>query len=180
MTPKEKRGRIFKRSRPHIRPLEVLVDGEYHSDIKVLWVAHQKNPLPFLSRELDQSGFGKAFVELSRKNELLMVEDTNSGFSKRGPVGIIAVSSDGWKLKPNAHFFRWASTRNMLRATVAYFQFIRYSRQIGACEVRALNPSLLKKCETYGVVRYVGKIPNGSPSGDEYIFSVRGKKNGVE
>lgn len=180
MTPRDKRDRIFKRSRPHIRPLEVLVDGEYHNDIKILWVAHKKSPLPFIDKDLNQTDFGKAFVELSNKNELLMVEDANSGFSKKGPIAVFSISSDGWKLTPNAFFFSWASTRNILRASVAYFQFIRYSRQIGACEVRTLKPSLLKRCETYGVIRYVGKIPNGSPYGDEHIFSVRGKKNGME
>lgn len=182
MTPKERRDRLFKKNRPHIRELQILDGDKYHKDIATLWVGHKKNTFRWIKPDLDQAKFAKA-IELMASNEDLMVsEDENRHFKdKKGIVGLIVISSDGWKYEPHVQFMPWATKKNVLRTTVAFLQFIRYSKKVGVCCVYALEDSqtLFDKCCEYGVIHKVGKIVNGSPKGDELLYSVRGKKNGV-
>lgn len=178
MTPLEKRERLFKRGRPFIREL-VIYDGDrYHKDLGILWAAHQKQPFYMIPENVSQQQFALEVVELSKRAELFMAEDDNYGYQGRGPIGLVMSQSDGWRVEPHVEFFPWATKRNMLSATVAFIQYLRYSRKVGVCIIRSLEDSvsLFRKCETYGVLHYVGKVHGGDPRGDEYLFSVKGKK----
>ena len=176
MTPKEKRGLLFKGGRPVFRSLN-LMDGEnYHRDVAICWLAHAKKPFYSITAT-DQKGFADELVEKSSLCEFLICEDANDHYSDgAGPIGIVWIGTDGWKVEPHSVFFSWATARNKLRSTVSFFQMARY-RKIGACVVHSLQDSkpLFDKTASYGVLHYVGKIPNGDPRGDEFMYSVRGK-----
>lgn len=178
MTPKEKRDRLFKSGRPLIRPLQIYDGEKYHKDIGILWVAYSKEPFYSFPEGLSKTEFVEEIKRVSEIKELLVAEDENSEYSNKGPIAIVAVSGNGWKIEPHAIYFKWSTTRNKLRSAVAFFQMVRY-KKIGACVVYSMNDSknLFDKCMEYGVLHYVGKIVNGDPRGDEYVYSVRGKRN---
>lgn len=176
MKPKELRDRLFKKDRPVVRPLEIFDGDKYHKDVGILWAAHQRKPF-YGYPEMSQQQFAEYLEDLSKIKELYMIEDHNKGYSDVGPVGAVAVESDGWKIIPHAEFFHWATPRNILRASVSFLQMARY-KKIGCVEVRSVEGSraLFNHCVNHGVLFYNGKIPGGDPRGDEYIYSIRGRK----
>lgn len=176
MTPKEKRERLFNGNRTSFRRMGTMDGDHYHKDIAICWIAHSKQPFYSISAT-DQNGFAKELIQHSEMCEHMIAEDRNSYYeSGQGPIALLWIGSDGWKVEPHCVFFPWATARNKLRATVAFFQMARY-RKVGACVVFALEDSrpLFDKTASYGVLHYVGKIPNGDPRGDEYVYSIRGK-----
>ncbi len=180
MQPKFKRDRLFKKSRPFIRPLQVF-EGEMPSkDVGLLWVAYQKGSIP-LPKDIVKEEFITALVAaFGIFNSILVVEDDNRKFKDgRGIIGLILSKTNGWKLEPKAIYFDWATKKNILRSAVAYMQWARYSKDAGVCEVRTINPVLPKHMIDYGVIRFVGKMPGGNPAGDEYIYSIRCRKDGI-
>lgn len=178
MTPQQKRERLFKRGRPFIRPLMIYDGDKYHKDIGILWTAHQKKPFYSISPRIDQHHFADEVIGLAKQADLFMAEDDNTGYRGRGPVALILAQTDGWRIEPHMETFPWATGRNILSISIAFLQYIRYSRKVGVCIVRSLDDSVefFKHCETYGVLHYVGKVHGGDPRGDEYLFSVKGKK----
>lgn len=176
MTPKQKRDRLFRSGRPFIRSVQIYDNGKYHKDIGILWVAHKRKPFHSLSPNLTQEQFAKEISDIAQSAELLLAEDRNKEYKDSGPVALIAVTSNGWKIEPHAEFFKWSTAKNILRVSVAFLQMVRY-RKIGACVVLSLNDSkkLFDCCCRYGVLHSVGQIQNGDPRGDEHIFTVRGK-----
>jgi hypothetical protein len=159
------------------RPLEVLDGGGYHRDIAICWVAHSKEPF-FAISATDQDGFAVELAGVTKTATLLMAEDSNPYYeSGEGPVALVSVHTDGWKVEPHCEFFPWATAKNKLRVFVAFFQMARY-KKIGACVASSLDDSkpLFDKTSSYGVLHFVGKIPNGDPRGDLYLYSVRGKR----
>jgi hypothetical protein len=179
MTPKDKRDRLFKSGRPVIRPFQVYEGENYGSELGVLWVAYQKKPFEWLKKGLAQDLFAKSIEEISNKENLLVWEDDNKRFkSGRGMVAVCSLIDDGWKYEPHVQFMPWATKRNVLRTTVAFLQYIRYSKKVGVCVVHSLENStnLFDKCCEYGVLHKVGKVVNGDPRGDEYLYSVSGKR----
>lgn len=178
MEGREKRAVLFKKDRPFIRPIQIFDKDKYHKDIGILWVAYQKKPFQWLKPNLNQEQFGRKIEDVSKNEELLVAEDHNKNFKVPGMVGLFSVTSDGWKYEPHVQFMPWASKKNILRATVSFLQYIRYSKKVGVCVVHSIEESLplFDKCCEYGVLHKVGKIVNGDPRGDEWIYSVRGKK----
>jgi len=174
---KEKRDRLFKQGRPHFRPLEIYDGGKYSKDIAYLWVAYQKNPFWWLPKGLDQSSFAKHIEDIASRETLTVADDKNKNFKSRGMVALFSTTDDGWKVEPHVQFMPWATPRNKLKTIVAFLQYMRHQK-IGACVVYGLQDSvsLFDKCCDYGVLHRVGKIVNGDPRGDEYVYSVRGKK----
>lgn len=174
---KDKRDRLFRKSRPHFRTLHIYDGDKYHKDIGILWAAYQDGCFHELPRDLEQSEFAQEVEKLTQTHELWMAEDENNSYqSGKGPVALVSIISDGWKIEPHTESFPWASKRNILRYFVAFFHMIRY-KKIGVCVVKSLKSStnLFNKCKEYGVLFYVGEIINGNQNGDEYIYSVRGK-----
>lgn len=177
MTPKEKRDLLFRGGRPNIRPMNIFDNSGYHRDVAICWLAHSQKPF-YSIRSTEQAGFAAELLEQARMCEFLVAEDRNNHYeSGTGPIGIVWVGTDGWKVEPHCVFFPWATARNKLRAVVSFLQMIRY-RKIGACVIYCLHDSkaLFEKAANYGVLHFSGKIHNGDPRGDEYIYSVRGKR----
>lgn len=176
MRPLEKRERLFRHSRPNLRAFEFYDGDEYHKDVKILWVAHKLKPLHGLSEELTEVEFVNKIMSL--ESELLMIEDKNKQYKGSGPIGVVLIYSDEWKIEPHASFFPWATKQNILRSAVSFFQWARNSRKIGCVLTFVLQDgkNLYDRVCKYGVLHYVGKLVNGDPRGDEYIYSVKGKK----
>ena len=176
MRPLEKRERLFRHSRPNLRAFEFYDGEDYHKDIKILWVAHKNKPLYGLEEGLDEKEFVNDLLGVNQ--EMVIIEDENSQYKGRGPIGIILVKSNDWKIEPHAVFFPWATKKNILRSAVAFFQWARNSRKIG-CVLTSVLPdgkNLYDRVCKYGVLHYVGKVVNGDPRGDEYLYSVKGKR----
>ena len=168
------RSRIFKRSRPFVRPLDP------QKDAWVLWAAYDLNSFPNFPKGMKKDDFFKcvkSFVE--NKSSVLLVEDNHKYFrDKKGPVAMVSVDNYGWRIEPQIDFFFWASKRNRLRAAASFLHMTRNSRQIGVCVVRASEKDV-QFCEHlrgYDLLYPCGKIPNGTPDGDELLFYVRGKR----
>lgn len=174
---KEKRDILFRKSRPLWRPLQVYDGDKYHKDMGILWTAYESGCFEELPRNLKQEDFAREVENLTQIRELLLAEDFNSAYKEsKGPIAFASILGDGWRIEPHVEFFPWASRRNILRSSVGFFQMVRY-KKIGVCIVKSLNNStkLFDKCKEYGVLFYVGKIVNGDPRGDEYVYSIRGK-----
>lgn len=179
MSTKEKRDRLFKGGRPIIRELNLYQDGAVSKDVGVIWAAYKRKSLPNFPEGMNETQFLEFVSHISESKSIFIADDFNRQYSGMGPIGTIYIKSDTWNIEPHAVFFPWATTRNKLRSSVAFFQMVRY-KKIGACIVYCTIESraLFDKTSEYGVLQYRTNIPNAEPEGDRYIFSVRGTKNG--
>lgn len=177
MTPKKKRERLFGKRRPQFRPIQLFDNGRYHKDVGLLWVSYTRKPLYWFPKDLNQQQFAELIEKMVKAKSVLIAEDYNGEYQGVGPIAFVTIDTDGWKIIPHAEYFSWATPKNKLRAAVAFFQWVRH-QNIGACVVHSLKDSkpLFDKCADYGVLHYVGRVVNGDPRGDEYIYSVRGTK----
>lgn len=154
------------------------------SDMKWVWAAYRAESFPWMPQEMDQKGLEKFIVELSTKYQSLeIVEDENTGFSSGfGPIAIVGAFFDGWRFQPHVEFFKWVTDKSILKCTVAYIQKVRYRKGVGVVTIHSLPESknLFDHVTKYGVLHYRGKIPNGSPRGDEYVYSTRGTQKTEE
>lgn len=161
---------MFRKSRPVIRRYE------HEKDAGFLWAAKES----FGLSDVAQEQFVPAIAKLLGGFSLLwVIEDEHKGFKAgRGLIGIVGIKTDGWAYMPEVRFFGWATKRNILRATVAFFQLVRHQKDVGVCEVRTTRKDFayMKHIEKYGLLYVRGKIPKGSPKGDVFIFSIEGKK----
>lgn len=166
---KENRQKLFKKSRPFIRPFSI-------EDMGWLWAGYKAGSFT-MPAGLDQQAFVAEINQRLCGFENFVVDDDNDKFkAKRGPVALIAVTSDGWRYEPVIVFFKWATKRNMLRVCVSFFHKSALSSKVGVCVVRWGKSVLLDHLKNYGVLFPRGKIPMGSANGDEYIYSVLGRK----
>jgi hypothetical protein len=135
---KTRKQRLFRRSRPQVRPFAIQEGAGYSRDMGVLWAAYSagsfKAPL----------GMGQSeFVEFVKgwqdgADSISVVDDDNGNFkSGRGPVAIVASRAEGLIQEPVFVFFKWASCRNVLRVMVAYLTMAKSSTKTGLLLVRA-------------------------------------------
>jgi hypothetical protein len=178
MKPKERRDRLFRESRPTVREFQLYDGDEYHKDVKLLWVAHQLNPIYKIPENVSQQEFAKMLEETSHIDRFI-IEDENKQYKGVGPVGMGYVINDGWRYEPHVNFFPWATKRNILRGIVGALQWGRYKRTVGSILINSLieSKNLFDHVCKYGVLHYVGKMENGDERGDVYLYSVRGKRN---
>lgn len=171
-TSRSARDWLFKGSKPLVRQYQETDNG-------ILWAAYQAKTFD-LPDGLSQEQFLVAVAQKFGGFPLLwIVEDEHRGFKAgRGPVGLVGLKTDGWVYEPRVLFFRWAKKRNILRASVSFFHMMRSRKDVGCCLVRVLKKdfSFMKHLEKYGVLYLRGKIPNGSPQGHLFVFSIDGEK----
>lgn len=171
---KDRRDRLFRHGKPLVRPFEPI------KDMWVLWAAYDLGSFKTMPQGLTKAQFRDLVMTVAKaKSSCLVIEDTTKHFKEgKGPVGFITIDNYGWRVEPQADFFMWATPRMILRCNVAFFQMVRYSKDIGVCLVRSLESTanLFKNVKKYGLLYEVGKIPHGTPNGDEYIFSINGLK----
>ena len=172
----EKRRKLFKKSKPFIREFKP-------EDMWILWAAYKEKSFNQLPEELlgmnKEEFYQFSTDRLKPYHSLMLVEDSCNKFKeKRGPVCLIVANTDGWKVEPHVEFFSWATKLNILRVNVRFFNWIRQNKEVGVCIVRSLKntSNLFHHVRKYGVLNFVGKIPGGDYRGDEWIFSIRGKR----
>lgn len=164
---KQNRERLFRKARPVLRQFDA-------EDVNWLWLAYtqQGGNLPEQHFKVD------ALEELSGFDRLTMAEDANPGFgSGAGPVGVFHASFDDWVIQPGVTWFPWATPHNKVRSTVSYLYTLRTSKKIGVALVRSTTPKFFEGLKKYVPVYPVGRVPSGSPEGDEHWFYVRGRKS---
>lgn len=180
MKPKERRDRLFKTSRPYIRPIEVVNGHGIGKDMGVLWAAYERDS--FDMPEVSKEDFAEYMTEVAATyQKRWMIEDNNANFADgKGPIGMMMAVYNGWELEPHFEAFSWATPRNILRAVVGFLQMMRYDKDIGIVNVHSLkqDKKFYKHVTQYGVLRYLDMIPDGDIRGDRYFFYVRGRKDG--
>lgn len=156
-----------------MRRLEIL-DGEtYSSDMGVLWAAYKAGSFN-LKPGLSQEGFVKEIEGFfSNFSQVWIVDDRNRSFSKdKGQVGLILTNAVDLLIEARFGFFKWATKRNMLRASAAFLHMVKSSSKTGICMVRTTKDkrTLPDHLKDYDLLYYVGKT-----STDEYLYSIRGR-----
>lgn len=150
----------------------------------MLWAAYDLGSFPGLPKEMKKDEFFKCLAAfVSRRDSVLMVEDDHQRFrEKRGPVAMISIDNYGWRIEPQIDFFFWASKRNRLRAAAAFLHMTRHSRDVGVCVVRSSERDAIfcEHLRGYDLLYPCGKIPNGTPNGDELLFYLKGKRSAEE
>lgn len=169
---KTRKRRLFRRSRPLVRPF-ALMDGEaYSKDTGVLWAAYQAGSFK-APPGMTQAQFVEFVQGLQEgADNLWLVDDDNKGFkSGRGPVALVSSRAVDLIQEPVFVFFKWASCRNVLRVTVAYLTMAKSSTQTGVLLVRASGGqrSVVEHMKHYGLLFFMGKSRV-----DEYLYSIRG------
>lgn len=172
MSPKERRDRLLKKEKPYVRRMEIL-DGEtYSSDMGVLWAAHKAGT--FGLGELSQEDFVTLMEkELSVFEKVFVVDDNNKAYGKgRGPVALIGTNVSGLIVEPRPIFFKWATKKNILRASVSFLNMLKHSSKTGVCFVKAKKDkrTLPNHLKDYDMLYYVGKV-----SDSDYLYSIRGR-----
>ena len=176
MTPKEKRDRLFKPDKPLVRRLEIM-DGEgYSQDMAILWAAYKAGSFR-IPEDLTQEAFVTEIERFfSQFGQVWIVDDRNRRFQKgAGQVGLVMTNNVDLIVEAKFGFFKWASPRNVLRATAAFLNMVKHSTKTGICMVRATKDkrTLPEHLKDYDLLYYVGKV-----SVNEYLYSIRGRGSG--
>ena len=178
MNARERRALILK-NRPKIRRIDVSDDR----DIGIVWADYQRNPEFPGPKGLAQEDFADQFkTACAFWDSVYFVEDDSKVFrSGRGPVGVIKIKTNGWRIEPEATVFSWATKRNILRCCVAFFQMIRHDRSVGACVVFAPESAkkLLDRMFHYDVLFRAGRIRDAIPGALAHVYVIRGKRDPV-
>jgi len=164
---------LFKFNRPVIRKFKG-INGEDAGDLPYIWAAYQDGCFDEIPEGLEMGAFVD-FAEdiMNYVKETWIVEDYVNGSLL--PVGFVVCKGTDWQLEPHVQYFTNASPRNILRTYVAFLKKTKYRKDIGACLVRVNDASknLANRVERYGLLEYVGKVWNGLPTGNEYLYSIR-------
>lgn len=173
MTPKELRQRLFKKTKPVIRRLEIMDGEQYSRDMGILWAGYRSGAFA-LPEGLDQQAFVDAIEQrLSGFDAVWMVDDKNRSFSAGfGPIAIVGTTTAGLIVEPRAIFFRWASKRNVLRASVGFINMLKHSKKTGIILVRTRRDQmkLPDHLKAYDMLYYLGRSDV-----NEALYSIRGR-----
>jgi hypothetical protein len=173
MTPKERRDRLFKRSKPVLRAIQLRGETGYATDMGILWAAYQKGAF-VLPEGLDQQQFADAVEAQLRGYETIwFIEDKTPAFkSGQGPIGLVGIVSHDMAYTLSGRPFPWASKRNVLRGSVAALSKICAMAKCGVAFVNGDTKSykFLKCLKRYDSLFYVGKTGRES-----WLFSARGR-----
>lgn len=167
MTPKDKRDRLFRQSRPHARRI-LLIDeaGSYTKEASILWAAYKAGSFD-LAPTATQEEFAKVLHTLQQRySEMYLMEDENLSYPA---VAFVGVMRNQVALQLEAIGFKWATPKNLLRAAVAFLNMQRHSTKCGVCLVKG-DKKFLGRISKYGVLFYIGPV-----SKTEHLFSVRGR-----
>lgn len=172
MTPKERKSWLFKKSRPNVRPF-VLMDGEkYSKDTGILWAAYQAGSFK-ISAGMTQEQFAEELkTTVENYSAIWIIDDDNALYSSgRGPVALVVSKVVDLIVEPEFMFFKWATCRNVLRATVAFLNMAKSSTKTGILLVRAdaKKRKMADHMKKYELLFFMGKSKES-----EYLYSIRG------
>lgn len=138
---------------------EVEVRPVQEGDLKYLWAAYRKGVLAemFEGTDLDATEFREAFDEAAEKYSegWVVVADTKKG---RMPIGIVLGAMAplaAYLIIVGIAWFPWASPRNIVEGTVAFFNDLRKQVPwIGYA--REHHKRLYEVCCMHGIMRRIG------------------------
>lgn len=178
---RERRERLFARTNPRVRPLD------FAKDAWVLWAAYDTCSFPMLKAKQHEPGvfqkpddfFAYFRTFAATKSSVLVIEEDHKYFrDKRGPVAMVSIENNGWRIEPHFDFFHWGTPRQRLAAAVCMLNVIRYAKDIGACLLRVAERDE-EFCQhirdKYGLLHFVGRVDFGRPDGDELLYRVHMK-----
>lgn len=172
----KKKKRFFKGDKPFIRKFEI-------EDMWVLWAAYKEGSFPQMPEMEREEFYSTIRARLGNYMFLFLVEDNNRKFKAGiGAVCLIGANTDGWKFEPHVEYFKWATKYNIIRTTLCFLNWISFNKDVGVCIIRSLENTvnLFRYMKEYIGLNYVGMIHSGDIRGDEYLFSLKGKKHGNE
>lgn len=174
MTTKERRDRLFKGERPHIRPFDL------QKDFWVLWGAYDLGSFASLPKGWSKELFADYLIKIIGSHSSALVSEDKCKYFKegRGPVSLILIDNYGWRVEPIMDFFKWTTPRMVLRSQIAFLQMVRYSSDIGVCLVRSPEKyqEWFNRFREYGVLFPCGRVPYGRQDGDETLYYVSGNR----
>jgi hypothetical protein len=174
VSPKERRDRLFKKSKPYFRKADLVnLDGSYGPDMGILWAAYKAGSFN-APPGMDQEAFAEwALGQARHFTSLWLGEDENKAFkSGKGVVGLVTVNQHDLEVHASGQPLKWATKRNVLRLCVGFLHMITKSNKTGICMVKGQESSvpLLDHLKEYGLLYYIGKTAPG-----EFLYSVRGR-----
>jgi hypothetical protein len=173
---KERRERLFKNSRPVIRRLEILDGESYSKDMSVLWAAYKAGSFS-IPPGMTQEQFVAAIEQgLSDYQQSWIIDDKSKSFAAgHGQIALVGTNTTGMMVEVRPLFFKWASKRNILRASVAFLNMLRHSKKTGIVLVRTQKEkmTLPDHLKQYDLLYFLGQSDES-----EYLYSVRGRGNG--
>lgn len=122
----------------------------------ILWANHQAGGFTNIPIDSSQEEFAEAILQwITKFQSAFLVEDRSDSFrEKRGPVGIIVVSTDltGDVIRPFGVAFEWATGRNILRSICSFLQFVKYSKDVSVCVIYGTSEEepLFRRQRRYG------------------------------
>jgi len=170
---------LFKKNKPVFRKFKD-IEGQDAGDTPYLWDAYKSGCLDHFPKDLNMGKFLELMaIIFSRFQEHMIVEDYVDG--KLVPIALLVAVNNGWLLEPHVQYFSNASKRCKLRTYVAFTKRTKYRKDIGACLYRVPHDTMImtNRLEQYGLIEYVGKIYNGQPTGNEYLYSTKCKRRSV-
>lgn len=173
MTPKEKLRKLFLKSRPDVRPLKIMDGEKYSKDAGILWAAYKAGSFT-IEPNMTQEQFMMAIDATIKGFATVWIidDDTKAYSSGRGPVGLVGSNSAGLIVEPRFTFFKWATCRNVLKATVAFLHKTRRAVNTGIVLIRidGEKRGIAEHMKKYGLLFFVGKSDQ-----NEYLYSGRGR-----
>ncbi|MGI9317949.1 MAG: hypothetical protein ACR2QW_11495 [bacterium] len=164
---------LFKRNKPVLRAFIPITD-KGAGDAPYLWDAYLKGKLKGVEEGMDMADFAEYLYEIGQQiSELWIVEDYIKGNLE--PVAFVFASHDGWTMEPHVIHFDNATPKVIYRTWVAFLKKTRGRGDTGSCLLRLEQDSvnLANRLEAMKLIKWVGKIWQGRPSGDEYLYSTR-------
>jgi hypothetical protein len=149
------------KDRPNIRPMDIGNEESYGKDMGILWAAYKAGSFA-MPEDLTQEQFATYIVDFAIQfDSVFMVEDRNPAYKEKGPVAVIMVKTDREIIRPDIDYFKWATAKNILRTTVAFFQWVRYSKDVGMCVFGSTlkTRKLYERMREYGIL--VWHVGNG-------------------
>jgi hypothetical protein len=174
VSPKERKSRIFKKSRPHFRKADLMnLDGSYGDDMKILWAAYKAG-----SFQAPEGMTDAQFAEWILANARLfqnvwLAEDESKAFkSGKGAIAVVCTNNQGLMVTVEGQPFKWATRKNILRTAVGFLHMVTMSHKTGIVMVKGNEKtrSFLDHLGKYKLLFYVGKTNT-----NEFLYSVRGR-----
>lgn len=83
-------------------------------------------------------------------------------------VAAMFIRSDGWTMEPHVEFFKDIKPVQIYRSYITFFGSLKEQEFEGSCIVktREKEKPIFNKLVKQKVLKYVGDIPNGDPSGE--------------
>lgn len=144
-------------------------------DMPIMCVAHERGAFALPASTTPD----ELAARLRSWDGVLVVDDENANFNAgKGPVALVKVSFDGWKLTPEVIKFPWATKQNLLRCTAAFLDDMKRSKDVGVCLVWCKETSLklMDRMVDLRLIYRSGHVPNGFADSAMNIFNVSGRK----